>query len=76
MFGCEVVRHGIVTEVSVLTTSTPAEPGARVLTVHPQRQPTAVERRPASTVAQPDERVFYGGELIRRPNVGQVLGVR
>lgn len=45
MFGCDVVRHALVTEVSVLTTSKPAEPGARVLTVNPTKKP-----KPAPTV--------------------------
>ena len=63
MFGCDVVRHALVTEVSVLTTSKPAEPGARVLTVHPKR---------AMRVAAPLDRPL----VLIRPGIGQVLGVR
>lgn len=61
-FGHEVVHRGYVTEVSVLIGRTPAEPCAQVLTLRP------------AEVAR--EEITLKPTLIRRPNIGQVLGVR
>jgi hypothetical protein len=64
--GWEWIRSGLVTEVSILTPSTqPAEPRAQFV---------LLER---SEIKQPGDLVLHGnGQVIRRPNIGTVLGVR
>jgi hypothetical protein len=65
VFGCQIVRRGLIREVSVLSPGVePAEPGAKVLTI--SRDEAAVN---------PGDRVFYGGARIYRPGIGQVLRV-
>lgn len=51
-------------EVSVLRDQTPAEPRAQV---------ALLER---AAVVPADETVIHGGAVLRRPGIGQVLGVR
>ncbi len=48
VFGCEIARRGLVTEVSVLSPDRqPAEP-AKVMTLHPtEPTPTVIRRSPA-----------------------------
>ena len=60
--GSTRITRAIVEEISLLRDLTPAEPLAEVTLLRRTKEPEPV--------------VFYGGELIRRPNVGQVLGVR
>ena len=50
----------------------PADPGAKVLTLH--REVPKPKREPG---LNPGDQVIYGnGQIIRRPAIGQVLGVR
>jgi hypothetical protein len=59
--GCEIVRRGLVTEVSVLPPwSEPAEPLAKVLTLHP------TETKPAAVAAH---RATPGEEITHTPPV-------
>jgi hypothetical protein len=65
---CEHVMDAFVREVSILSPGTePAEPLARVLRLAPVDEPP--NRTPAGEV-------IYGGGIIRRPGIGQVLRVR
>jgi hypothetical protein len=71
--GWEVIRDGLVTEVSVLSPGVkPAEPLAQLITFTRQESPPATTRADRPSVAG---EVFYGGAVIRR-NVGRVLAVR
>ena len=60
--GSTRITRSIVEEISLLRDLTPAEPLAEVTLLRRAKEPEPV--------------VFYGGALIRRPNLGQVLGVR
>jgi hypothetical protein len=65
-FGCEIVRHGILDEVSVLSPDRrPQEPLARVVSL-----------REAEPGLNPGDQVFYGGQVLRRPGIGRVLALR
>ena len=72
---CEHITAGHINEVTILSPGRePFEPLARVLSVRPKTR----FKPPATTTRNrpdPEARVFYGGDLIRRPT-GQVLGVR
>jgi hypothetical protein len=71
--GWNRILRALVTEVSILSPGTnPAEPLARVMLLR-QRSPAAVG---ATSDAAAVGEVFYGGQMIRRPNIGRVLGVR
>ena len=65
-------RHnkGWVTEVSLLSAGSAAEPGARVSYIN--RSPQA---RPVASRAEAGEVIYGGGTIVRR-NIGKVLGVR
>ena len=65
--GWECIRRALVTEVSILTSSTQrCELRAQVV---------VLER--SEMKHEPGDVVFYGnGQVIRRPGIGQVLGVR
>jgi hypothetical protein len=66
VFGCEILRRGLLTEVSVLSPGCePAEPLARVLTLHP------TETKPRA-----EEIILPAGSLVVRPGIGQVLALR
>jgi hypothetical protein len=66
VFGCEILRRGIVSEISLLSPGVePAEPGAKVLTIN----------RDETAALDPGDRVSYGGRMIYRPGIGQVLSV-
>jgi hypothetical protein len=63
--GCDIIRDGWLTEVSVLSPDrTPAEPLAKV-----------VYLRPAEETAARSEAALPSG-LIRRPPIGQIVGIR
>jgi hypothetical protein len=66
------VLRAFVKEISVLHTQQPVEPRAQVLLVERSKDSPAVA---TSDVAG---EIIYGkpGELIRRPGIGQMLGVR
>ena len=67
VFGCEIARRGIIKEVSVLSPSVePAEPLAKVLTLHPTEPK-------ASTRAAAGDTLLAPGRIVRR-GIGQVLG--
>ena len=69
VFGCEIARRGIIREVSVLSPSVePAEPLAKVLTLHPTEPKTSTRVAAGDTLLAP-------GRIVRR-GIGQVLGVR
>ena len=68
--GCEILRRGVVTEVSVLSPGVePAEPLAQVLTIHPTETPkpapTVIHRSlaPAARRITPEDEV---AEFVRR----------
>ena len=62
----ERVLRGLATEVSVLSPGRrPAQPRAQV----------ALFRR-STDEAAPGGQVFYGGEMIRRPAIGTIIGIR
>jgi hypothetical protein len=67
VFGCQIVRRGLIEEVSVLSPGVePAEPGAKVLTIN----------RDEAAALKPGDRVTHGGPMIYRPGIGQVLAIR
>jgi hypothetical protein len=83
--GWEIVRRGLVREVSVLSPSVkPAEPLARVLTFHPAVPPktraaAAGPAHPGSVAGDVLAREWQSAAppgVIRRVGVGRVLGVR
>ena len=65
----EILTSCVFREVSLLSPArNPAEPLARVCLVKP-----SVKRHPQ---AEPEGQVFGHGQILRRPNIGQVLAVR
>jgi hypothetical protein len=75
-FHHDVVRDAIVDEISILSAAKqPAEPLAQVTLLERVDPASSPAVRPSSPGRAAGE-VIYGGQLIRRPNIGQVLGVR
>jgi hypothetical protein len=69
--GVNLLKRALIDEISVLTPARqPKEPLARVCWVG---EPSAAR---TSSDRPTDGEVFHGGGLIRRPGIGQVLGVR
>ena len=69
----QVLSDAILTEITVCALQTPLEPLAEVLSVR-EREPEPIAHR-----AKAEEEITHGyghGQLLRRPNIGQVLGVR
>ena len=61
VFGCQILRSGLITHVSLLSPAQqPAEPLAKLMTLREQ---------------EPAGEVVYGGRVIRR-NVGRILALR
>jgi hypothetical protein len=70
------VHGGIVNEVSLLEREKPAEPGARVVLIYePESKPESSRRREAPGQHR-DELVPARPQILRRPGIGQVIGVR
>ena len=73
MFSDDIICDGFVHEISVLSPSVRrAEPNARVEVFAPRSSPAQPYRDPALA----GEEIIHGGTVIRRPGIGQVLGVR
>ena len=74
--GWQRVTRAIVREVSLLSPAVePAEPLAQVVLV--RHAPAAVSPGPAGAAPRTGNVVIpSNGQLIRRPNIGRVLGVR
>jgi hypothetical protein len=69
------VMMGWLTEISLLApTRKPAFPAARVLCIWPVEEPSSTSPAVATDRAAAGE--FYGGQVLVRPGIGQVLGVR
>lgn len=66
----DVLYRGFVNEVSVLVGREPAEPLAQVLSVK------RTEASPPMVTSDFGGEIIHGGQLIRRPNSGVVLGIR
>lgn len=74
-FHDDLVTSAILEEISVLSPGTrPAEPGARVMVL--ERVDQAPSARPSSPGRAAGEVIHPHGQIIRRPNIGRVLGVR
>jgi len=71
----DVIAKALLDEISVLSPGNePGEPLARVLLL--RESPVAVRDTSGRASAGGEGEVFYGGPIIRRPNIGRVLGVR
>jgi hypothetical protein len=77
--GWTYVRNAIVREVTVTSPDyEPRDPGARVLALHPT-ETTAGSSPPSPPATSARARETYydpPGTILRRPGIGQVLGVR
>lgn len=81
VFGVEVLRRGLITEVLVLSpaSSGPAEPGARLLTLRPSEEPRTTTIHRAPVVGDPRVRQLREDAARRgisyRPSIGQITAV-